>query len=73
MSPLPSSNASSNPVSVVSCPQCGESVPWSEASPFRPFCSKRCRLIDLGEWIDERNAIPGEPVPWPDGDDQPDS
>ncbi|HET6725392.1 MAG TPA: DNA gyrase inhibitor YacG [Gammaproteobacteria bacterium] len=44
----------------VPCPQCGRLVEWSEAAPFRPFCSERCRLIDLGEWFDESHAIPGD-------------
>jgi endogenous inhibitor of DNA gyrase (YacG/DUF329 family) len=35
-------------------------VEWSPASPFRPFCSDRCRLIDLGAWFDERHRIPDE-------------
>ena len=34
----------------VNCPTCGKTVVWGEVSPFRPFCSKRCQLIDLGEW-----------------------
>ncbi|MGO2462878.1 MAG: DNA gyrase inhibitor YacG, partial [Serratia proteamaculans] len=38
---------------VVKCPTCGKGVVWGEVSPFRPFCSKRCQLIDLGEWADE--------------------
>ncbi|EKE71429.1 DNA gyrase inhibitor YacG [Gallaecimonas xiamenensis] len=45
---------------VVACPICGKSVPWSEQSPFRPFCSKRCQLIDLGEWASGDRAIPAE-------------
>ncbi|HET7306692.1 MAG TPA: DNA gyrase inhibitor YacG [Gammaproteobacteria bacterium] len=44
----------------VPCPQCGRLVEWSDRSPFRPFCSERCRLIDLGEWFDESHSIPGE-------------
>ena len=32
----------------VNCPTCGKTVVWGEISPFRPFCSKRCQLIDLG-------------------------
>jgi endogenous inhibitor of DNA gyrase (YacG/DUF329 family) len=32
-------------------------VPWSAASPFRPFCSERCKLIDLGAWADERYRV----------------
>ena len=47
----------------VPCPTCGKPVPWSEASPWRPFCSERCRLIDLGEWLGEEKRIAGEPLP----------
>ena len=53
-------------MTTVSCPTCQRPVEWSEASPFRPFCSERCRLIDLGDWISERHAIPGEEVILPD-------
>lgn len=42
----------------VNCPNCGKSVVWNETSPFRPFCSKRCQLIDLGEWAAEEKRIP---------------
>jgi endogenous inhibitor of DNA gyrase (YacG/DUF329 family) len=45
----------------VSCPHCGKSVVWSPASPWRPFCSERCRLIDLGEWLDENRRIVDTP------------
>jgi uncharacterized protein len=44
----------------VNCPNCGKAVTWSPESPFRPFCSDRCRLIDLGAWFSEEHAIPGE-------------
>jgi uncharacterized protein len=48
----------------VKCPTCGRKIEWSERSPFRPFCSERCRLIDLGAWLSEQRAIPGEsPAP----------
>ena len=46
----------------VNCPTCKEIVIWSEDSPYRPFCSRRCKLIDFGEWASERNTIPGENV-----------
>ena len=46
----------------VSCPTCGRELEWTEA-PFRPFCSERCRLIDLGAWFSEQRAIPGESEP----------
>ena len=41
----------------VPCPICQKSVPWTNESIFRPFCSKRCQLIDLGEWAAEKKAI----------------
>lgn len=44
----------------VSCPQCGAPVEWGEQSPWRPFCSQRCKLIDLGEWASESYRIPQE-------------
>ncbi|MGJ8524859.1 DNA gyrase inhibitor YacG [Halomonadaceae bacterium LMG 33818] len=46
----------------VACPHCGTAVEWKEENTYRPFCSKRCRLIDLGEWAGERHRIPGEPA-----------
>jgi endogenous inhibitor of DNA gyrase (YacG/DUF329 family) len=45
----------------VKCPTCKREIDWS-ASPFRPFCSERCRLIDLGAWLSEKHAIPGDPL-----------
>ncbi|MCG6986498.1 MAG: DNA gyrase inhibitor YacG, partial [Thiocapsa sp.] len=42
----------------VSCPHCGKPVVWGSTSPWRPFCSERCRLIDLGDWLDENHRIP---------------
>jgi endogenous inhibitor of DNA gyrase (YacG/DUF329 family) len=47
----------------VKCPTCGRSIEWSEQSPFRPFCSERCRIIDLGAWLSEKHAIPGSDAP----------
>nr|MBS0021579.1 DNA gyrase inhibitor YacG [Gammaproteobacteria bacterium] len=41
----------------VACPTCGKSVEWSEAQRWRPFCSERCRLIDLGDWLSNVNII----------------
>ncbi|MGL4476569.1 MAG: DNA gyrase inhibitor YacG [Shewanella sp.] len=42
----------------VKCPTCQTLVPWNSDSLFRPFCSERCKLIDLGEWASESYAIP---------------
>ncbi len=44
---------------IIKCPTCGRELAW-EGAPFRPFCSDRCRLIDLGAWLSEQRAIPGE-------------
>jgi len=55
----------------VDCPTCGKEVVWSGASRFRPFCSERCKLIDLGEWAAENYRVPGEPAPA--APDKPDS
>ncbi len=42
----------------VRCPNCGKPVEWSPKAKWRPFCSERCRLIDLGAWADEEHRIP---------------
>ena len=47
---------------VTSCPNCGRAAKWTTRNPFRPFCSERCKLIDLGEWASERHVIPGSEV-----------
>lgn len=46
----------------VNCPVCQKMVEWNEGSEFRPFCSERCKMIDLGDWISENHRIPGEPT-----------
>ncbi|PKH05086.1 DNA gyrase inhibitor YacG [Moritella sp. Urea-trap-13] len=46
----------------VNCPTCKKSVEWVTTNEFRPFCSDRCKLIDLGEWASEERSIPGEDV-----------
>jgi endogenous inhibitor of DNA gyrase (YacG/DUF329 family) len=45
----------------VKCPTCRKETAW-ENNPHRPFCSERCRLIDLGAWAEERYRIPGETI-----------
>ena len=52
----------------VNCPTCQQEVAWTEQSVYRPFCSKRCKLIDFGDWAAERHTIPGKPV-FPEADD----
>ncbi len=41
----------------MNCPTCQKDVIWQASSKFRPFCSERCRLIDLGDWADENHKI----------------
>ncbi len=43
----------------VKCPTCKKKVEW-EGNPYRPFCSERCKLIDLGKWLDEEYVMVGE-------------
>lgn len=43
----------------VKCPTCNDEVIWQSTSLFRPFCSERCRLIDLGEWASGERVIAG--------------
>ncbi len=45
----------------VQCPTCGAPVEWNAATPTRPFCSDRCKLIDLGAWAAEEHKIPVGP------------
>lgn len=46
----------------LNCPTCKKPIEWNEKFPYRPFCSERCKLIDLGEWASEGHKIPGQPV-----------
>lgn len=55
----------------VRCPTCQNECDFDESNRWRPFCSKRCWLIDLGAWADESHRIPGEPAVPPDGDELP--
>jgi endogenous inhibitor of DNA gyrase (YacG/DUF329 family) len=45
---------------VVACPQCGTAVEWDPKNPYRPFCSERCKMIDLGAWATESYRVPVE-------------
>jgi endogenous inhibitor of DNA gyrase (YacG/DUF329 family) len=56
---------------IVKCPTCGRPLELSPASPFRPFCSERCRLIDLGAWLSEERSIAGESTATPPVADEP--
>ena len=45
---------------IVTCPTCQTGVKWTSSNPNRPFCSERCKLIDLGAWASEQHKIPGD-------------
>lgn len=47
---------------IVTCPTCGRQTPWQRDNPYRPFCSERCKLIDLGQWATESYRIPEAPA-----------
>ncbi|ACY83495.1 DNA gyrase inhibitor YacG [Edwardsiella piscicida] len=64
-----------NEIITVACPTCGSTVIWGERSPYRPFCSKRCQLIDLGEWANEEKRIASDAAhsdseEWSEGDER---
>lgn len=46
----------------IQCPTCGKKDTWKTDNAYRPFCSDRCKLIDLGEWASETRKIPSEPL-----------
>lgn len=47
----------------VKCPRCGERGDWFADERWGPFCSRRCKLIDLGQWFNEENRISRPLVP----------
>ena len=49
-------------ITTVKCPHCGKPASLAD-NPFRPFCSERCKMIDLGTWANEGYRIPGERAP----------
>lgn len=62
-------SATTKPLTV-KCPNCGRSVPWIPEQQHKPFCSERCKLIDLGEWAMEEKRIPGQPLSLDDASDE---
>jgi endogenous inhibitor of DNA gyrase (YacG/DUF329 family) len=51
---------------IIPCPTCKKSQRWADCTEHKPFCSKRCQLIDLGEWVNESHTIAGESVILPE-------
>ncbi|WP_018714086.1 DNA gyrase inhibitor YacG [Brachymonas chironomi] len=48
---------------IVRCPQCGGDSVYAPSNPWRPFCSERCRKIDLGAWANEEYQMPDNTPP----------
>jgi len=44
------------------CPTCRRPVPPRQGNPAFPFCSPRCKLVDLGRWFGEEYRVAGEPA-----------
>jgi len=53
----------------VACPICRKTLDWS-VNVHRPFCSERCRLIDLGKWASEEYRVAGEKKDLPEGEQE---
>lgn len=54
------SSDNKNSVRMVRCPQCGQPSVFAATNLARPFCSERCKLIDLGQWADESYRVPSQ-------------
>jgi endogenous inhibitor of DNA gyrase (YacG/DUF329 family) len=57
----------------VPCPQCAKAVEWTAGNRYRPFCSERCKLIDLGAWASEAYRAPVVEDANEPGDSEPES
>lgn len=51
----------------ITCPICKNETTWEE-NPWKPFCSERCKMIDLGKWVLEEYKIQGEKIEEKDKD-----
>ena len=51
------------PVRQVVCPACKGSSVYASSNPFRPFCSERCKNMDLGAWASEDFRLPADVPP----------
>ncbi len=49
--------ANTPPLPLVACPYCGVEHTWDTGNKSRPFCSERCKLIDLGKWANEEYRV----------------
>ncbi|HAF14353.1 MAG TPA: DNA gyrase inhibitor YacG [Blastocatellia bacterium] len=51
------------------CPTCNKPVDWKD-NAHRPFCSERCKLVDLSKWVSEEYRVPGKPIPGDTGEEE---
>lgn len=55
---------------IAKCPNCNEPTNISSENQYRPFCSERCKMIDLGGWLEEKytiaDSVNEETKQWPD-------
>lgn len=58
---LPTKPKSKGPL-LVPCPTCRKETPWAN-NPYRPFCSERCKLVDLGNWAEGKYQVQGSDSP----------
>lgn len=58
------------PPPFVRCPSCGEQHPYRTDNPYRPFCSKGCKAIDLGAWASEQYRMAARPSDSDDSGDE---
>jgi endogenous inhibitor of DNA gyrase (YacG/DUF329 family) len=54
---VPQTRPSEMETKIVACPRCGIPVEWTAASRYRPFCSERCKMRDLGAWAAEEYRV----------------
>ena len=55
---------------IVACPQCGKEHVWDTSNRYRPFCSERCKMIDLGKWANEEYRVEVREKELPETDHQ---
>ena len=61
--PVTKKDSTPAPVKLVVCPGCGGDSVYAPSNPFRPFCSERCKNIDLGAWASEGFRLPADAPP----------
>ena len=67
---IPDPKTQNKAAPIVTCPQCGKEHRWDTSNRFRPFCSERCKLIDLGKWANEEYRVEQREQDLPEADHQ---